>query len=179
MRGIATGALVQTCFGAGWLGWGMGVANAFSPATTVLFDAVLLVLIVGSVVLLKKGKAISRRAAPATPQENRFGRSYWIVVVTEFVAIGVAVGLALAFHRAELMPVGIAFIVGVHFLPLARIFRALIYYFTGSAVAAWSLGCWIMVSPARMAVWVGIGTGSILWLSAAYALLRAASLTAE
>jgi hypothetical protein len=25
-----------------------------------------------------------------------------------------------------------------------------------------------------MAVWVGIGTGSLLWLSAAYALLRAA-----
>lgn len=179
MQGIATGALVKTCFGAGWFGWGMGVANAFSLATTVLFDATLLVLIVGSVILLKKGKAISRRASSTTPQRIRLGRSYWIVVGTEFVAIGVAVGLALAFHRAELMPVGIAFIVGVHFLPLAKIFRAPIYYFTGSAVAAWSLGCWIVVSPARMAVWVGIGTGSLLWLSAAYALLRAASLTEE
>jgi len=97
-------------------------------------------------------------------------------VGAEFATIGVAVGLARAVHRAELIPVVVAFIVGVHFLPLAGIFHAPIYYFTGSAVAAWSLGCWIVVSPTRMAVWVGIGTGSLLWLSAAYALLRAAPL---
>ena len=70
VQGIATGALVEACFGAGWFGWGMGVANAFSLATTVLFDAALLVLIVGSVVLLKKGKAISQAGCFCDPAKN-------------------------------------------------------------------------------------------------------------
>lgn len=74
--------------------------------------------------------------------------------------------------RPEFIPAGVALVVGLHFFPLASLFRVPLYYVTGAAlcvvavstpIAALSLG-------ASTAVWQvvsGLGAAAILWATSA------------
>ena len=72
----------------------------------------------------------------------------------------------------ELIPLVIAIIVGIHFLPLAYLFQVRIYYFTGALLCLLPIFTWLFIPPqvtikeyqinANMSV-VGFGSAIILW----------------
>jgi hypothetical protein len=175
-RGIASGIFFLTFFGAFW-GF---ISAAFMSGT---FQIVAFIL-VGLVTLAFFGLGIMilryARSLPKTlsPEDAAVGKkiSLWFGIVfgLEMILIALA-NIVLSYFqvRSFIAPVT-ALIVGIHFLPLARLFRVSVYYITGAllsllaliALAALLLGLPIGgPSPYNWSLLVGIGTTLVLWLT--------------
>ena len=114
-------------FGAGWLGWGLGNARAFNGfvAPTVGFTA--LFLFASSIYFLQKGRLLRKQCAIAGDSTRQTTLKWFLLVaLMEVLAIVLVVILANRLHRADLATDWCAMIVGLHFMPLAKIFRALV-----------------------------------------------------
>jgi hypothetical protein len=73
-----------------------------------------------------------------------------------------------AIHYPDYILCGIAFIVGVHFFPLAALFRTPLYYGTALAGTAIGLIGFFMTDAALRQKVVGISFGVLLWATAAW-----------
>jgi hypothetical protein len=168
------GALVAGMFGMGWLGSGLGIAHAFTPAVIVLFDIFGALLLGFSVYFIRKGRSL-RRDYPASSSARleRINKQFIVVVIVEFAAIAIVSTAAYVFHRPDLAPVLAAIVVGLHFLPLGKIFQQPRYYFWGIAIALWCSVCAILFRSNTLIAWSNIGTGILLWANCAHGLLRA------
>jgi hypothetical protein len=114
----------------GWLGWGLGTAHAFTPTVIILFDVFGILLLGYSIYFIRKGRSL-RRNYPASSNTltQRTSKQFIVVVILECTAIAILGSIAYAFHRPDLAPVLAATVVGLHFLPLGKIFRQGRYYF--------------------------------------------------
>lgn len=172
--GAGRGALVVALFGAGWLGWGLGVANAFTGVVPPAFGLIELVLVACSVYTIVNGRKL-RKQYPPIPEAVRRAtrRSFLIVVVLEGVAIGAGFLIAWRLNRPDLGADWAAMIVGLHFLPLAKIFRAPQLGVIGILTALWCALCWILFRSNALVISATIGTGILLWIASISALFRA------
>src|ERR1700683_311524 len=168
------GALVGGMFGMGWLGWGLGTAHAFTATVIIVFDVFGILLLGSSIYFVRKGRSL-RRNYPASSDTltRRMSKQFIFVVVLECMAIAILRSIAYAFHRPDLAPVLAATVVGLHFLPLAKIFRQGRYYFWGTAITLWCVVCAILFRSNSLVAWSNIGTGALLWANSAHGLLRA------
>lgn len=120
--------------------WGIsfaGNAAAFwGPSVTVL---ALLVLIWS----ISKVRFIRKHDTDSSPDDSRpsfvFGRSYWIVVTLELLFLFAAVVFSIIAKRPDLIPIAFAVIIGLHFLPLAKIFKMPFFYTLGVAMVVIAL----------------------------------------
>ena len=168
------GALVAGMFGMGWIGSGIGAAHLFTPTIIVLFDVFGILLLGYSIYFIRKGRAL-RRDYPASSnaRTQRINKQFVVVVILEFTAIAMLSTIAYLFHRPDLAPVLAAIVVGLHFLPLGKIFRQARYYFWGIAITLWCVVCAILFRSNTLMAWSNIGTGILLWANCAHGLLRA------
>jgi hypothetical protein len=168
------GALVGGMFGMGWLGWGLGTAHAFTPTIIILFDVFGILLLGYSIYFIRKGRSLrGNYPAPSNTLTQRMKKQFIVVVVLEFTTIATLGTIAYAFQRPDLAPVLAAAVVGLHFLPLGKIFRQARYYFWGVAITLWSGVCAILFRSNSLVAWSSIGTGVLLWANCAHGLLRA------
>jgi len=165
---------VLTIFGAGWLAWGLSMSNAVTVILAVLFSVVEIFLLGCSGYFIWKGRSL-RKEYPSSSSAvtQRMNKKFVVAVVLEFMAIAIVSVVASARHRPDLAPVLIAIVVGLHFLPLARIFRTPVYYASGTAITLWCVLCWILFRSNALIASTSIGTGIMLWVTSAYVLLRA------
>lgn len=163
-----------TMFGAGWLAWGLSMANAFTLTVGVLFSIVEIILLGCSGYFIWKGRSL-RKKYPSSPSAatRTMNKQFMIVVVLEFATIAILVVIASALQRPDLAPFLIAVVVGLHFLPLAKVFRSRIYYVLGIAITLWCIACWILFRSNALMASTGIGTGIMLWATSACVLFRA------
>jgi len=174
--GIGRGTMVCAFFGAAWLGVGLAAAGKFSLGAIIAFSICCLALFAGSLFLIRRGSRL-RAKTPTHPERYATVRRQFLRIVIAEVVVCAAIAWACgSLHRGDLIPVGIAAVVGLHLLPLARTFRAPAYYFTGSAIAIWCALSWALFRGDKMDISVGIGTGAIFWLTGAYALARSRAL---
>jgi hypothetical protein len=173
--GAGRGALVVSMFGAGWIAWGLGAGKLFSKIVGPVYGFLALLLWVCAVYTIRKGGELRKKYSTAFDSGFRaVRRPYIIIVVTEFVAIALAFFVANGiFHRPELGPDWCAIVVGVHFLPLAKIFRAPALGVFGVLIALWGLVCWAVFRSDAVVISVTLGTGILLWAAAVSALVRA------
>jgi hypothetical protein len=114
---------------------------------------------------------VDRHAEPAA-QRARSRAFRWINAV-QWLAIFVAnIALNAVGHPDWVTPAGIL-IVGLHLIPLARLFRASRQYVTGLALIVIALAYPWMADGGRNYPAGEFATGAILWLSALYGFLRA------
>jgi hypothetical protein len=167
-------ALVPGMFGMGWLGWGLGIAHAFTPIVIMLFDVVGILILGSSIYFIRKGRSL-RRSYPASsdPQGQKMRKQFLVVVILEFMAIGILSRITYVIHRPDLAPVLAAIVVGLHFLPLGKIFRQARYYFWGISITLWCVFCAFSFRSNILVAWSNVGTGILLWASCAHGLLRA------
>ena len=64
-------------------------------------------------------------------------------------------------------------IVGLHMFPLARLFRYWPHYVAGAALVVWAAASVVLVSREQLQGVAALGTGAILWISAAATLAMA------
>lgn len=172
--GAGRGALVSSMFGAGWLGWGLGSAKAYNGFTAPTFGFMTLMFLACSIYFIRKGRRL-RKQSPAEVDPARQAVRKWfvLIVLVEAIAIVMATVLATFLHRPDLGANWCAMIVGLHFLPLAKIFRAPLLIVRGILITAWCVFCFAFFRSDALVTSTGLGTGILLWAGSIFSLLRA------
>jgi hypothetical protein len=117
--------------------------RTFTVARWIVFYFAFLALLAASVHAVRGGKAVMK-VHPAQGDEfrARTGKRFRLVDVLEAAGCGIVVLLIAVFHRWDLLAAGISLVVGIHFLPLAGLFRFPTYYGTGIAIILCDLLSW-------------------------------------
>jgi hypothetical protein len=171
--GAGRGGLIVAMGGVGWLGWGLGEAKLFSPVVGTAFGFMALLLWAWSIFTIRKGRILRRQYSPGASSSRRaVWRSFFVVVLLEVLGIACAFMLANRIHRPDLWADWCALVVGLHFLPLAKIFRAPILGVLGVSISLWCVLCWVLFRSDGLVISVALGTGILLCAASAAASLR-------
>ncbi|MFE7416793.1 hypothetical protein [Rhodococcus sp. NPDC057529] len=158
-RGEVIGAAVLAVAGIAWFGWAQEDPPAPWVPYLVAGSVISALLLVALVVLLVR-RLTTTGSAMADP---RVRRRYWLTVAVEVVLIVVGNLLLAAVGYPAYDAAWTLFVVGVHFIPLGRVFHARGLALTGVvaalvAVAAAGLGLADAVAPSAAA---GAGAGVV------------------
>jgi Family of unknown function (DUF7010) len=172
--GSARGALFVAMFAGVWFYWGLLLVNALTMPRGVAIGVVEILLLGAAAHLIRKGRAL-RKQFPPSSETTRGSASkwFWIVVIAEVALILIAVNIAANLHHPELIPALIAIVVGLHFLPLAKVFHAPSMAYIGSAIVLWCVVCWILFRGNALGAAAALGTGALLWIACISGLRRA------
>ena len=174
LAGVTTGTLVLTCFGALWSLQGPRIMLLITPVVTV----VLLVLC-----LTTKQTVRQLPQKPDLPEEQaqnqKVARRFGMVCAGEIAAIAASVVLLRLFKHSEYAAPVICLIVGLHFLPLASLFKVRVYTLTGVALSLLAVGALLAllfgVTFGNLYTWsviVGLGGAGVLWLTSLFNLAK-------
>jgi hypothetical protein len=168
MSGRATGVLFFAGFGMLWLLLGLYAKERM----TVVNVATVLVgfAALGSAAAGLLGKA---KSLPRAPENKKIGRVFGIVNAVQWGAVAVVVFLLARLHLDAYVMSAITLIVGLHMFPLARLFRYKLHYATGAVLVAWGTASCLIFPRDTMQGATSLGTGAILWASAAVTLALA------
>ena len=165
-KGRAIGALISGVFGAVW----MFEALFFGAIATPVWLTSVAALAIAFVVWPATQLISLRHAAYSTAHGRRWAAvstPYWTIVAIEWLACGVAANWLSRTGRGGLTPQFIGVIVGLHFLPLAKIFKAPIYYWTGAAMVLGSLAS-LAIPAGHVRNMAAFGVNGLsLWATAA------------
>ncbi|GAA5772529.1 hypothetical protein [Streptosporangium roseum] len=150
-----TGLLVGAVFGAVFV-----VVNAQSPLNTVAVNILRVAACLGAASVLAMWFASARKERPtAGPQRNMFGRGYLIVVFAEVILLFGGIRVLTAWERPEQTNVAwVAFVVGVHFIAFAPIWKDWSIAIPGVVLTLLGVAGLVMVSTAAIA-WVPFVSG--------------------
>ena len=180
----ASGLIFATVFGAAW---------AFSAASAlhgVASPWPLIVTVAIGVFLISRGVRLRRTATTLQADGDIVRirrRTHWfrVIFVLELALIAVGIFVCNATgHSALSVPVAV-FIVGLHFFPLAVLFRNPTFYATGCLLCLLVILTMVVfpshatVDHTRVSVWwsiVGFGAAIILWATAIRSWLRGRAL---
>ena len=168
----AIGAMFFIPFGAAWLG--LGASELVSSPVTVYALIGVFAIIFFLVALRVRRRALERAGPPApqTADDKRKDRWFHIINAGQWVVILVTGNvLANIGLRDWILPM-VMFVIGLHFLPLARLFGAASHYLTGFALIAVACIYPFIVAGGPTSGWGPVLAGLILWDSAAWALRR-------
>jgi hypothetical protein len=133
VKGRAIGALVLGFFGSGWM---LGAVHNGEIANPVWLTVIALFAV--TFLVWPVAQLISVRRLPYSSNGGQawsaVSKPYWTLVVVEWLACIVASNWLSHLGRYDLIPQVVGLIVGLHFAPLAKIFKAPIYYWTGAAM---------------------------------------------
>jgi hypothetical protein len=168
-RGIV--ALIEGFFAFMWFGWGQTNAPSWLSSALLVGSALaVFVAVVGAVVAL-------RATGQRTPMAEREIRlRYNVIVGVEFLLIAAGVVILGRTGSATWIPVWVCTVVGVHFLPLARVFPGLFLVPLAAGLVAVALSALVagLLTATSPSTVVGAGAGSCL-IAAAVATLLAVS----
>jgi len=121
--------------------------------------------------------AAINRVGRAVGRGSRPGPQYWMIVVSEVVALLAGLVVINGMFRAHGLTVPwIATVVGLHFFAFVPLWKSKVYAVLGVVVTALGAAGFVLYAAGESALTVrvvsGIGSGVALYLAAAYALAR-------
>jgi len=160
----ARGALIRSFFGSVLMYW----AVVFSGNPKLLWFSIVTVPAVGLIAWAIL-RVRATRNLPSSAAELDHWRAvrkfYWLDVGLEWGLTGVAVFALSQFGRFDLIPQALGVIIGLHYLPLGRIFAAQQYYWTGGVMVAAALGS-LLIHRGHIRNIVGCAAvGLTLWVT--------------
>jgi hypothetical protein len=168
LSGRATGALFFTGFGAVWQLLSLYVRERLGAVNVSWVAA-------GTIVLLSAAMLVFRQARrfPQVPGDPAFRRVFIWTNMAQWAAISVVMFSFARLRIDAYLFCAVSAIVGLHLLPLARVLRYPMHYATGGLLIVWAaLSAWLAPID-RMQGATTLGTGCILWASAAVTLAAA------
>lgn len=169
IRDAAANGAISGFFAMAWFGW----AQEAPPARWRKW------LITGSVLsaltFVASGLLTWRLFDAGTAFDAETGRTFGIIVGIEFALAGIGAGLLSWRGKKELIPVWIAFVVGVHFFPLAPLLHYPLLYVVATLV---TLAALIAVPLARtrslpVSLTNGVGVGTVLLAAGIFSAINA------
>jgi len=169
--GRAIGSIFFSGFGAVWIGLALFIKQMLTVDLTIGIGAGLAALLLTAFWLLRRSKQF-----PKLPEDKVMSRAFNRVNVMQWIAIGIVSFTFARLHIDAYVLSAITAIVGIHLFPLAKLFRYPLHNFTGAALAAWASASVLFVPVDHLQGVTAIGTGIILWISAAITLALAVKL---
>jgi hypothetical protein len=162
LRGRAIGAIFFACFGTGWIFLALTANQRINPATVSA-------TMVGMVILLLAAAYLIRQARlwPRVQDDPSMGRAFGWINAIQWTAVFIVAFSFAKFHIDAYTTSAITAIAGLHLFPLARLFRYPLHYLTGALLVAWAVASAALLPVPEMQGTTALGTGVILWASAA------------
>jgi hypothetical protein len=166
--GRAIGSIFFAVFGALWLFLSLYVRQLLNVET-------ISSLLIGLALVLGAALAVFRVAKqwPRVPEDPAKGRAFAWINAIQWIAISAVAFSFAKLHIDAYVLSAITAIVGLHLFPLARLFRYPMHYATGAVLVAWAAVSVLVVPVDHLQGIAALGTGLILWLSAAVTLVIA------
>jgi hypothetical protein len=170
---MALGGIFMALFGSIWL----AAADFQCLGGSLVALAGLLVIATGAIGLVAwaratfKGGLRAHAAARDPAAVKRLRRGFMLINAVQWIAVGLAVMLMNVFAHVEWIAPAVILIVGLHFVPLARLFGYRGYYVTAGALVLVALLDMLAGAEGHVALTL-FATGAILWATTV-ALLRA------
>ncbi|MEK0315945.1 DUF7010 family protein [Cohnella sp. 56] len=173
--GAANGVIFMTFFGALWSSIGIVGAHGLGAPWSIIFAAIVtLILLSGAISLFGKARSLSQTPTPEErEQRKKLNKRFGMIGGLEGLAICVASIVCNSLDKFEFFFPIMAIIVGIHFFPLARLFREKFY--NGTGVVLCVLGVITFFLPADAAVndvdliatsvFIGCGSALTLWVT--------------
>jgi hypothetical protein len=171
---MTTGAALMFGFGIVWLLIGIlrGRRSPIWLRVSVVLAGIALGASIATMGMRASGMPTS--ATPPTVQQiavNReIGRHFYRIFGAELAAIVLAVVVLNARHYPNHILCAIALIVGLHFFPLASLFKLPVYYATGLLGCAIGVAGFFVADDRLRQEVVGLSFGFLLWATAAWIL---------
>jgi hypothetical protein len=174
VRGVASGVLFMAFFGTMWASIGIGGLQGWGgvwlPGTAVGIGVALLG---AGFSLIRASRRLSDVVAETNDERGRRTNIWFVsIFAAEGLLIGVASVICNAMNRLDLFFPIMACIVGIHFFPLAALFRVKLYYLVGTLLCCLA-GITLLVVPvsatiaghqiSAQLVVIGFGAAVILW----------------
>jgi hypothetical protein len=163
--GGALGTIFLSLFGLVWILLALAGLKRTNPVAVILLSSFAAALLVLSVRTIRLTRHLVRNPANAA-RNRRINRLFGLINVVQWAGILLAINLLNHFHLSSWIVPAIIFIVGAHFLPLAYLFGARLYYVTGVALMIWAVAAPQIVPTYFMEPVAALGTGAILWITA-------------
>jgi hypothetical protein len=170
--GMTTGATFMFGFGIVWLL--LGLFRGRSSPVWVRVALLLLGIGLGASIFTLGSRAsglphdVSQPTAEQRAANREIGRHFYMIFGAELAAIFVAVVVLRLIHYPDYILPGIAVIVGVHFVPLAALFKSPVFYGTGVLGCIIGLAGFLVADAGLRQKVVGLSFGSMLWATAAW-----------
>jgi hypothetical protein len=176
MRGIIGGAAILTLFGGLWFILTLVFQPARSAWTIPAASVTTFVLLVVCVLRWAASANMPDSHDPAaTAKGKRAGMIFGIIFGLEGGLIALVSVLLGRSSLGDWIPVAVALIVGVHFIPLAYVFEMPVYYWTGGLSILGILGCLLIHGVGPRLLCVGMVMGTALWSTTLLLLVRTRS----
>jgi len=166
LKGRMRGALICGFFGAAWMYEALFFGNIATPICKVAISILTGTLVAWPVLRLC---AYRHLAVSATDRAfwDSIAKPYWINFSIEWVLCFIAPMWLSYYQRYDLIPHFLGVIIGLHFLPLGKLFKQPLYYWTGAIMVVGVLTTLaIPAGYARNIAACGID-GLALWATAA------------
>jgi uncharacterized membrane protein YccF (DUF307 family) len=170
LSGRATGSLFFTGFGTLWLTLGLYLREIVSAIFLTGISVGLAVLLLAVFWLFRQA-----RRYPKMPEDAARNRAFRRINAIQWAAVIVVSVVFGRLHMDAYVLSAITAIVGIHLFPLAKLFRYPMHYVTGAALVAWASASILLVPAEHLQGVTALGTGILLWLSAATTLGLAAA----
>jgi hypothetical protein len=171
LKGSARGALICASFGSAWMYWAVVFSGNLTPEWFSIVTVPAVALIAWAFLRVRTVRHL-RSSAAELEHSRAFGKFFWIDVGIEWELSGVAVFALARFGRADLIPQTLGVIIGLHFLPLVKIFRAPVFYWTGGIMVVAALGSLLMHRGHIRNIFACAAVGLTLWVTSVAALSR-------
>lgn len=166
----AIGAMFFSLLGSIWMVLWSNRAFGLQPVLLTLIALCALALAGSAKRVYEQNKAALAQDANS-PAKKKADSVFHAVNAGQGILMFVTANILVNAGRREWVFASTMFIIGLHFLPLAHVFRYPPHYVTGAALILWSIG-YSLATTSGPGNPVGcLGAGLILWTSALYGLL--------
>ena len=164
-RGRAIGAAFFAGFGALWLALSLYVRGLWTTDRAILIAT-------GAALLLAACRYLSEQAKLWTniPEDPARNRAFHRINIAQWVVIGILSPAFSHYHLDAYICSAITAVVGIHLFPLAKLFRRPQHRINGIVLTLWASFTVLAVPIDQMQGVTALGTGTILWTSAAISL---------
>jgi hypothetical protein len=172
-RGVIAGAAILTLFGAVWCILALALWPAH-PRWSIPAGAAIAIVLIALCLqrLIAWRKILSPDDPIAAAKGKRAGMWFGIIFTAEGLLIGLAAALLSHLGLSDWIPIAAAIIIGLHFLPLARLFEVPLYYWTGALSVLGMLASSLIPDSGTRTLCASLLMAAVLWLTAALLLAR-------
>ena len=179
VRGRAAGIAVGAVMGLTWAGSAVSTLTSSAAVPVLIASVAVFAVLMTGARRVRRTSTTTPPSAPPGADLRKMRRRFTLVVAGEFAAIFAAFNILARTGHSQWAPAVICAAVGLHFVPLARLFRVRLYYATGAAlclVAATTMILGAAGAPAQLwQLLPGFGAALALWATSAGLLLTMAA----
>jgi hypothetical protein len=170
-RSRAIGAMFFALFGAAWLAlWNYRSGTGGLVFYLIIAALGMALFLVAHARYRRLDAAVAVAGEVETPEQRRRQRWFHIVNVGQWVLILVVANVLVNIGLAGWVLPAAVFVIGLHFLPLAKVFDYRTHYITGAALMLLALIVPRLAPGGPADPMICLGAGLVLWLAALWGL---------